>query len=123
MKSFVFLMLLFLPLISQSSVEQLLENSISTKKAFDQFTFSWTAIHGDKDRNHFEVDAIHSPGKSKLDFYMVIEKERRLLSSTYIVDGFWYVTEAGKKFKYRPYEAHYNLPTTYYYLMKSKVQF
>jgi hypothetical protein len=122
MKVIFLTLFLLLPFTSQA-YDTALDNSLITQKSFNKFMFSWTVLHGDAKLKHFEVDVIHAPQKTKLSLYIVFEEERKLLSTTYIIDGFWYVIENDKVTKYRPYEAHYALPTTYYYLMKSKVQF
>jgi hypothetical protein len=103
--------------------EPALENSKTTQALYENFMFSWTAIHGKNRQNVFEVDVIHSPNKTKFSLYLTVKGKRELLSITYIIDGFWYVEEKGKVHKYRLYEAHYAMPTTYSYIMKSKIQF
>ncbi|NQZ57741.1 MAG: hypothetical protein HRT88_09800, partial [Lentisphaeraceae bacterium] len=98
-------------------------NAQFSKRAFDKATFSWTAIHGDINKKHFELDILHSPEASSIKMYLVNDDERKWLHSTLIRDKKWYVETPDAKIVYRPYEAHYNLASTYYYLMKSKVQF
>ena len=112
-----------IPFCTLFAQQDILQSAKKTKNAFDNFTFVWTAIHGNASRNHFEVDIIHKAQNTKLSLYAVSENERKLVSETFITPDTWYVEEDGKKIKYRPFEAHYALPKTYYYLMTSKVQF
>ncbi|MCH2206748.1 MAG: hypothetical protein MK132_12870 [Lentisphaerales bacterium] len=105
------------------SFQEALKNSPVTKHAFDNFMFSWTAVFGNKENNHYEVDILHLKGTSRLKLYAVSEEEKILASTTYITKDKWYVIEEEKLNIYRPFEANYKLTKTYYYLMKSKLQF
>ncbi|MCM8534036.1 MAG: hypothetical protein NE330_22935 [Lentisphaeraceae bacterium] len=103
--------------------QEIFKTALKTKNAFDNFTFSWTAVHGNPSKNHMEVDVIHDKETTKLSLFAVYQDERKLINVTYITKAAWFVSENNETFKYKPLEAHYKNSKTYQYLMKSKVQF
>ncbi|MCM8538198.1 MAG: hypothetical protein NE334_19805 [Lentisphaeraceae bacterium] len=103
--------------------QEIFQTALKTKNAFDHFTFSWTAVHGNPSKNHMEVDVIHNQHTTKLSLFAVYQDERKLINVTYITKDAWYVTENNETYKYKPLEAHYKNSKTYQYIMKSKVQF
>ena len=117
-----FLPLLLLISFSANAIETILENGKETEKLLKTGSFSWTAVHGNVKEKHFEVEVYKTPDFTRLDMYFVFENEKQHMSTTYMGEKFWYLSEDGFKGKFRPYEVPYSMPTSYYYLMKSKVQ-
>jgi len=99
----------------------------TTRKRMQQLIFAWTAVHGNADRAHYEVDCLSDGDNSLLELFFCTDGDRIPVSSTLMKDGFWYVTELvggeDRHRKYREYQAAYRMPTTYTYLLKSKPQF
>ncbi len=96
----------------------------TTLERFQKQSSSWTAeIQGPGDGRTI-VEVVAAPGMRLKRSILTIEGRGRRAEVLRIVarGDAWYVTEGQRTGKYRPYEAPFNIPTAYFYLLRSEPQ-
>ena len=112
----------FLLFSSGPDYNDIFKKSFNTANKMRTEAFSWTAIHGRRDKPHYEVDGIKHGKNVKLVLYHVLKKRKKVLSLI-MKDGKWYWEEGKRKGIYRPYEAPSDMVSAYFYILRSRPQF
>ncbi len=92
-------------------------------KRLERQAAAWTATTRLPGDNRVVVEKLVTPTMRRS--VLTIETKKQRSEALRIIErgGYWYATEGRKTERYRPYKAPFDLPTTYFFLIRSEPQF
>jgi hypothetical protein len=94
----------------------------ATLARLEKQAVSWSATTQLPDNTQAIVNVVATPTQRRVVLSIEAQGQRTEMLRIIMRDGVWYAAEGTRSGKYRPYEAAFDLPTAYFFLVRSDLR-